>query len=142
MQAKFIRIVIVAVAALIATIFLIATGAFLCVAIYEGLKSVWAPWLAALAAAVILLVAAILVYAIGSSIGRAAERKAKEEAEKKGPAAAKLGLEIGRLLGENAAGFLGKNPTKVLIGAVAVGFLLGAVPKLREFLLGFLKSSK
>lgn len=140
MQAKLIRIAIVAVAAIVATVFLVAFGAFLCVALYEGLKVVWAPWLAALGAAALFLVIALLVLGIGSSIARAAERKAKEEAEKKGPATAKLGLELGRVLGENAAGFVGKNPTKVLIITIAVGFLLGAVPKLRNFLLSFLTS--
>ena len=140
MQAKLIRIAIVAVAALVAAVFLIATGAFLCVALYEGLKVVWAPWLAALASAAILLVLAWIVLAIGSSIARAAERKARREAERKGPATARIGLEIGRILGESAFGYIGKNPTKVLVGGLAVGFLLGAVPKLRDFLLSVLKT--
>ena len=139
MQAKLIRIAIVAVAALVAAVFLIATGAFLCVALYEGLKVVWAPWLAALASAAILLVVAWIVLAVGSSIARAAERKARRQAEAKGPATAKIGLEIGRILGESAFGYIGKNPTKVLVGGLAVGFLLGAVPKLRSFLMSFLK---
>ena len=139
MQAKLIRIAIVAAAALVAAVFLVATGAFLCVALYEGLKVVWAPWLAALASAAILLFTAWIVLAIGSSIARAAERKARRDAERKGPATAKIGLEIGRLLGESAFGYIGKNPTKVLVGAVAVGFLLGAVPKLRSFLTSFMK---
>jgi hypothetical protein len=140
MQAKLIRIAIVAVAALVATVFLVATGAFLCVALFEGLKIVWAPWLAALATAAILLLTAGLTMAIGSSIARAAEEKTRREAERKGPAAAKIGLEIGRLLGESASGYIGKNPTKVLVGALAVGFLLGAVPKLRSFLTGFINT--
>jgi hypothetical protein len=140
MQAKLIRITIVAVAALVATVFLVATGAFLCVALYEGLKIVLVPALAALASAAILLFTAGITLAVGSSIARAAERKARREAEKKGPAAAKIGLEIGRLLGESASGYIGKNPTKVLVGAVAVGFLLGAVPKLRSFLMSFTKA--
>jgi hypothetical protein len=141
MQAKLIRIAIVAAAALVAAVFLVATGAFLCVALYEGLKAVpLAPWLAALASAAILLVVAWIVLAIGSAIARAAERKARREAEAKGPATARIGLEIGRILGESAFGYIGKNPTKVLAGALAVGFLLGAVPKLRSFLTSFLKS--
>jgi len=139
MQAKLIRIAIVAVAALVAAVFLIATGAFLCVALYEGLKIVWAPWLAALASAAILLVVAWIVVAIGAAIGRAAERKARREAERKGPASARIGLEIGRILGESAFGYIGKNPTKVLIGGLAVGFLFGAVPKLRSFLMSLVK---
>lgn len=138
MQAKLIRIAIMAVVTLVATVFLVATGAFLCVALYQGLKIVWAPWLAALAAAVILFLVALVVLGIGAAIARAAEAKAKREAEKKGPVAARIGLEIGRLLGESAAGSIGKNPTRVLLGAVAVGFAFGAFPKLRHFVMGFL----
>ncbi len=139
MQAKLIRIAIVAAAALVAAVFLIATGAFLCVALYEGLKIVWAPWLAALASAAILLALAWIVLAIGSSIARAAERNARRKAERKGPATARIGLEIGRILGESAFGYIGKNPVKVLAGGLAVGFLLGAVPKLRSFLMSLVK---
>ena len=140
MRAMGIRIAIMTVVALIATVFLVATGAFLCVALYEGLKVVWAPWLAALVTAGALLLAAVLIVGIGSSIARAAEQKAKREAEKRGPVTAKIGLEIGRLLGESAVGYIGKNPTKVLISAVVLGFALGAVPKLRGFLMSFLNS--
>lgn len=145
MQAKLIRIAIMAAVALVAAVFLVATGAFLCVALYEGLKVALTPllaaqtaWVAALATAVILLILAWIVLAIGSSIARSAERKARRAAEKKGPVTAKIGLEIGRILGESTSGYIGKNPGRVLIGALVVGFLFGAVPKLRSFLMSFL----
>lgn len=140
MKAPFIRIAIMTAVALVAAVFLVATGAFLCLALYEGLKIVLVPALAALAAAAILMFLAGIILAIGGAIARAAERKARQEAEKKGPATAKIGLEIGRILGESATGYVGKNPTKVLIGAVAVGFAIGAVPKLRSFLMSFMKA--
>ncbi|GAA0574186.1 hypothetical protein [Rhizomicrobium electricum] len=141
MKASFIRIAIMAAVALVAAVFLIATGAFLCVALYEGLKLVVpVPALAALATAAILMFLSGIVLAIGSAIARAAERKARLEAQKKGPATAKIGLELGRILGESAAGYIGKNPVQVLIGALAVGFAVGAVPKLRSFLMGFMKA--
>jgi hypothetical protein len=140
MQAKFIRIAILAAVALVAAVFLVATGAFLCVALYEGLKLVFTPAIAALVAAVGLLLLTWAVIAIGSSVAKAAERKARAEAEKDGSPAVKIGLEIGRLIGETAAGAVGKNPTKVLVGAVVAGFLIGAVPKLRSFLLSLLQS--
>jgi type VI protein secretion system component VasK len=135
MQAKLIRIAIVAVAALVAAVFLIATGAFLCVALYEGLKIVWAPWLAALASAAILLVVAWIVVAIGAAIGRAAERKARREAESEGfrhrqdragdrPHPGRKRLRLHR-----------QEPHQGAAGGLAVGFLLGAVPKLRSFLM-------
>ena len=142
-----IRIAIMAAVAIVAAVFLIATGAFLCVALFEGLKAVLSPWLAAqtawvaaLATALILLVLAMLVISIGSSIARAAEAKARREAQAKGPATAKIGLEIGRLIGENASGYIGKNPTKVLVVTVILGFMLGAFPKLRSFLTSFLRT--
>jgi hypothetical protein len=141
MKASFIRIAIMAAVALVAAVFLVATGAFLCVALYEGLKLlVPVPALAALATAAILMLLSGLILAIGSAIAKAAERKARLEAEKKGPAAAKIGLELGRLLGESAASYVGKNPVQVLVGALAVGFAVGAVPKLRSFLMSFMKT--
>jgi len=140
MQAMAIRIAIMTAAIIIAAVCLLATGAFLCVAIYDGLKMVVSPpALAALATAGVFLVAGLLIIMIGSSIARAAERKAKQEREKRGPATAQLGLELGRILGEEAARYAGKNPTQVLIGAIAAGFLMGAIPRLRSFLMGFTK---
>jgi hypothetical protein len=141
MKASFIRIAIMTAVALVAAVFLIATAAFLCVALYEGLKIVLTvPALAALAAAAILMFLAGIVLAVGGAIARSAERKARREAEKKGPASAKIGLELGRILGESTAGYIGKNPVQVLIGALAVGFAVGAVPKLRSFLMSFTKT--
>jgi membrane protein implicated in regulation of membrane protease activity len=139
MQAMAIRIAIMTAVILIAAVCFLATGAFLCVALYDGLKLVLSPPLAALATAGIFLVLALIIIAIGSAIARAAERKAKREREKKRPATAQLGLEIGRILGEQVARYAGKNPTQVLIGAVIAGFALGAIPSLRSFLMSFIK---
>jgi hypothetical protein len=140
MQAMAIRIAIMTAAVLIAAVCVLATGAFLCVALYDGLKLVWSPPLAALATAGIFLAAALLVMGIGSAIAKAAERKARQERERRGPATVKIGLEIGRILGEAAARYAGKNQTRVLIGAVIAGFAIGAIPRLRSFLMSFLKS--
>lgn len=141
MQAIGIRIAIMTAVAVVAAVFLVATGAFLCVALFEGLKvAVEQAWLAALVTAAVLLVAAGLVMSTGTAIARAAEAKARRDALKKGPATARIGLEIGRILGEGASGYIGKNPVRVLVGAVVLGFAFGAIPKLREFLMDFLKS--
>jgi hypothetical protein len=139
MQAMALRVAIMTAAILIAAVFLLATGAFLCVAIYDGLKMVLIPPLAALATAGIFLVSGLIIIAIGSGMARAAERKARKDREKRGPATAQLGLELGRMLGEEAARYAGKNPTQVLIGAVIAGFAFGAIPHLRTFLMGFIK---
>lgn len=135
-----IRIAIMTAAILIAAVCFLATGVFLCMALYQGLLMVLpAPWLAALASAGVILILAILIIAIGSAMARAAEREAKRKREKKGPATAQLGLELGRIVGEQAARYAGKNPTQVLIGAVIAGFALGAIPSLRSFLMSFTK---
>jgi hypothetical protein len=139
MQAMAIRIAIMTAAILIAAVCFLATGAFLCVALYDGLKLVLIPPLAALATAGIFLVLALIIILIGSGIARAAERRAKREQEKKKPVTAQLGLELGRFLGEEAARYAGKNPTQVLIGAIIAGFALGAIPSLRSFLMSFIK---
>lgn len=135
MQAIGLRIAIMTAVILIAAVFFIATGAYLCVALFEGLKAVLSPPLAALSTAGILLVLAFLVLWIGTSIANAAAKDAKK---KSGPASAEIGLEVGRLLGEQIQRYAGKNPIRVLIGAVIAGILLGAIPPLRKFLLSFL----
>jgi hypothetical protein len=139
MQAMAIRIAIMTAAILIAAVCVLATGAFLCVALYDGLKLVFSAPLAALCTAGIFLVAALLIVGMGSAIAKAAERKARQERERRGPATVKVGLEIGRIMGEAAARYAGKNQTKVLIGAVIAGFAIGAIPRLRSFLMSFLK---
>jgi hypothetical protein len=138
MQAIAIRIAIMTAAILVAAVFFIATGAFLCVALFEGLKLVLTPPLAALSTAGIFLVLSLIVLWAGLGIAKAAEAGAKK---KSGPATAEIGLEMGRLLGEQIQRYAGKNPIRVLVGALFVGLLLGAVPPLRKFLLGFFKKS-
>ncbi len=136
MQAIAIRIAIMAAAILIAAVFFVATGAFLCVALYEGLKLVLTPPLAALSTAVILLVLALLVLSIGSSVAKAVE---KSERQKRGPATAQIGLELGRLLGEQVSRFARRNPIRVLLGAVIAGLAIGTLPPLRAFLMNLFK---
>lgn len=135
------RVVIAAVAITVAAVFLVAAGAFLCVALYDGLAALIpsSPALAALATAALLLLAMVLVLAAGNAIAKTAEKSAKAKADEKGPAMARLGLEVGKLMGEQAVRYAGKNPTKVLVGAIVAGFALGAVPKLRQFLMDLLK---
>lgn len=130
------RIAIMAAAILIAAVCFIATGAFLCIALYEGLKLVLSPALAALSTAAVFLLLALIILAIGSAIAKSVEEK---ERKKRGPATAEIGLEVGRILGEQINRYAGKNPLRVVIGAVLTGLVLGAVPPLRHFLMGFLR---
>lgn len=139
MQAIALRVAIMVAAILLAAIFFLATGAFLCVALFDGLTMVLTPPLAALAAAGIFLVVALFIIVIGFAIARSAERKARLEREKRGPGTAQLGIALGRILGEEAARYAGKHPLPVLGGAIVAGFLLGAVPGLRSLLAGLIK---
>ena len=129
-----IRIVIMAAAILVAAVCFIATGAFLCVALFEGLKLALSPPMAALSTAVLALLLAIMALWIGSGLARTV---AKTEPKTRGSATPEIGLEFGRLLGEQIHRYAGKNPLHVLIAAALAGLVLGAVPPLRRFLMGF-----
>jgi hypothetical protein len=140
MQAMAIRVAIMAAALLIAAVCFLATGVFLCIALYNGLLLVLqTPWLAALAAAGIILILAILVIAIGSAIAGAAARRAERRRDARGPELSRVGVEVGRIVGETAYRYVSQNPTRVLIGALVAGFAFGAVPKLRSVLMSFLR---
>lgn len=135
-----IRIAIMTAALLLAAVCFLATGVFLCMALYSGLLLVLkAPWLAALASAGVILVLAVLIIAIGSAMARAAARKARRQRETKGPATAQIGVEVGRMLGETAARYVSQNPTRVLIGAIVTGFAVGAIPRFRTALMSLLR---
>lgn len=136
MQTIFTRAAILVAAILIAAVFFVATGAFLCVALYEGLKLLLIAPLAALATAAILLVLALITVAIGFAIAKEVEKTARR---KRGPATAEIGLELGRILGEQVARYAGRNPIRVLIGAMLTGLAIGMVPSLRGFLMRFFR---
>ena len=135
-----IRIAIMTAALLLAAVCFLATGVFLCIALYDGLLLVLpTPWLAALASAGIILVLAVLIIAIGSAMARAAARKAQRRREARGPDTARIGIEVGRILGETAFRYVSRNPKGMLIGALVAGFAFGAVPWLRSIMTGFLR---
>jgi hypothetical protein len=139
MQSVAMRIAIMAVALLLAAAGILAAGVFLCIALYEGLLTVLAPAMAALCAAGILLLLSLIIVWIGSALAAAAARKAKKNREKQGSPAARLGGELGRLVGESAFKFVSDNPARVLIASVVTGFAVGAIPRLRNFLMDILK---
>jgi len=139
MQGMAARIAIMVAALLLAAAGIFATCVFLCIALYAGLETVLAPPLAALSAAGIMLVLSLIVILIGSSLASAAARRAKRNREKKGGTAARIGGELGRLLGESTLKFVSDNPTRVLIASIVTGFAVGAIPRLRNFLLDILK---
>ena len=75
----------------------------------------------------------------GFSIARAIE---KAERKKRGPVTAEIGLELGKVLGEQISRYAGKSPLRMLAGAVVTGLVLGAFPSLRSLLTGFFRKKK
>ncbi len=134
-----IRIAIMAAAWLIAAVCFLAVGAFLCIALYNGLQVALPQWAAALVTAGIILVFALLVLLFASVAAKTASRKAEEDREAKSPEISRIGLEIGKILGETAYHYVSRNPKRVLVGALVAGFAVGAVPRLRSVLMSFLK---
>jgi membrane protein implicated in regulation of membrane protease activity len=141
MQSMAIRIAIMTAALLLAAVGFVAVAVFLCMALYSSLSIVLTPPWAALGAAGILLLVSVVIIMIGSAVSRAAARNAARASKKKSnaTATAKLGGELGRLLGENAFNFITEKPARVLIGALVAGFAVGASPRLRSFLQSILK---
>ena len=131
-----IRIAIMTAALLLAAVGFVAVAVFLCMALYSGLKMMLIPPLAALSAAGILLLLSLVIIVIGSAIARAAAKNAERARARRSnaSASAKLGGELGRLLGESAFKFITDSPVRVLIGALVAGFAVGASPRLRSFL--------
>jgi hypothetical protein len=136
-----IRFAIMTAALLLAAVGFVATAVFLCMALYSGLQTVLTPPMAALSAAGILLLVSLVIIGIGSAIAGAVSRGAARARARRSnaTATARLGGELGRLLGESAFKFITDSPVRVLIGALAAGFAVGASPRIRSFLQDLLK---
>jgi len=133
------RIAIMAAALLVAAVGIVATGVFLCFALYAALVTLLSPPVAALSAAGIVFVLSLVVIWMGGALGRSMARRARREREKRGGTANAFTAELGRLLGENAQSFVSQRPILSLIVALAGGFAVGASPRLRNFLHNVLK---
>jgi len=139
MQGLATRIAIMAAALLLAAGGIFAAGVFLCLALYEGFLTRLAPAMAALSTAGLLLVLSLIVILTGSAMAGAAARKAKKNRDKQGSPTARIGGELGRLLGESTFKYVTGNPARVLVASLIAGFAVGAIPRLRNFLLDILK---
>ena len=141
MQSMAIRVAIMTAALLLAGVGFVAVAVFLCMALYSGFGVMLTPPYAALASAGTILVVSIVIILIGSAIAGAAKRSAERARAKRtnASASAKLGGELGRLIGESAFKFITDSPVRVLIGALVAGFAVGASPKLRSFLQDILR---
>lgn len=135
-----IRIAIMAAALLVAAVGITAASVFLCLALYHYLSTLFIPSVAALITAAAVFVLSLLVLWLGSILSKSVARQARREREKRGGSASAFSAELGRLLGENAEGFISKKPILSLIVALAGGFAVGASPRLRSFLQNVLKN--
>jgi hypothetical protein len=103
---------------------------FVSLALFFGLAPLMsAAWAAALTA-VIVLVAAALLIAILRLAGANRPAPLARPAVPPGDIAA----EIGTLLGQRARGFAGQHTGATILGSLALGFVIGMSPALRDFL--------
>lgn len=142
MQSMAIRVAIMTAALLLAAVGFIAVAVFLCMALYGGFGAIGlTPPYAALASAGAILLVSLVILMTGSAISGSIKRAAARERAKRSNASttAKLGGELGKLIGESAFTFITGSPVRVLIGALIAGFAVGAFPKVRSFLQDILR---
>jgi membrane protein implicated in regulation of membrane protease activity len=104
---------------------------FLIIALYLGLASVMAPWLAALATAGAALLFSLLVLLIAKLITRRTIAPAHRNRQRST-------ADLGELLGRQAHDFVAGNSLPMLGILIATGFAMGFSPRLRKFLLKLL----
>ena len=141
MQSMAIRVAIMTAALLLAAVGFVAVAVFLCMALYSGFSVMLTPPYAALASAGAILLVSVVIILIGSAISGSIKRAAARERAKRSnaTATAKLGGELGKLIGESAFKYATESPVRVLIGALIAGFAVGAFPKVRSFLQDILR---
>ena len=108
----------------------IALG-FFTLALFFWLLTMMSAASAASLTALIVLVAAGSIIVIVRLIARA--RSAPQPASAGGNAG-DIAAELGKLLGGEARGFANKNPVATVIGSLALGFMVGVSPGLRDLL--------
>jgi|SRR6185437_3671090 len=104
---------------------------FLIIALYLGLASLMAPWLAALATAGTALLFSLLVLLLAKLITRRAVPPAHRNRQRSA-------ADLGELLGRQAHDFVAGNSLPMLGILIATGFAMGFSPRLRKFLLKLL----
>jgi uncharacterized membrane protein len=134
-----IRIAIMAAALLLAAVGSVVAAVFLCVALYSYLLTLLSAPFAALAAALLVIALSWLVIVFGQILSNRIKRRSPR-ARTAGGRAHAIGVEIGKLLGEDAQEFIAKKPILALALALIGGFAVGANPKLRAILQAIIKN--
>lgn len=104
---------------------------FLIVALYLGLATIMAPWLAALATAGAAILFSLLVVLIARLMTRRSVAPSIRNRQRNA-------AELGELLGRQAHDFVAGNSLPMLGILLAAGFAMGFSPRLRKFLMKLL----
>lgn len=130
MRGLVIRLAIAAAAMLLGVLGFIAALAWFLFAIDLKLDTMMTPALAALATGGAAILFALIVMLIGRSVLSGRRSKPSRKHDSGDPA-----LELGRVIGEEAANFVTEHKRGVLIASLAAGFAFGISPRLRKLLL-------
>ena len=133
------RIAIMAAALLVASVGIVVAAVFLCVALYTYLLTLLSAPLAALAAALLVFLLSLLMILLSRSLAKLVAGRAKRARTASGRAHA-IGVELGKLLGDDASSFIAKKPLLALALALVGGFVVGMNPKLRAILQAIIRS--
>jgi hypothetical protein len=132
-----IRIAIMAAALLVAAVGVAVAVVFLCLALYSTFLTLLSAPLAALASALLVFVLSLLVILLGRLFANLLRGRRPRTAAGRAHA---IGIELGRLLDEDAQAFIAKKPILALVLALVGGFVVGVNPKLRAFLQAIIKN--
>lgn len=137
MRQFFARLAISIAAVLIALVAAFVAMGFFAFALYQFILLYMQPAFAALATGVTILIAAMLLVFATKFAGRKPKRS--KLADDPSLAAAESAAQLGGILGQQLRGFAETHGSQTLWGALIGGFVVGASPKLRAFLLSLLK---
>lgn len=142
MQALQRKIAFGIAAGLVAFVAALAVVAFLSLSVFFWLAAfVPAPEAAALTAVVVVVVAALTIAILRLFANPRSAPRARSHAQSQsqsspqspqGPDPADIAAQIGSLFGDQARGFASKHKSATIVGSLALGFILGMNPGLRD----------
>jgi hypothetical protein len=110
---------------------MIAIG-FLAFALFLALASALAPeWAAVLTAASVMFAALLMIVVLRLA---ARPRRAPDGPREAAAPPGDIAMELGSLLGREAHGFVDKHKGATVLGSLAIGFVIGLSPGLRDLL--------
>lgn len=125
------QIVLGVLCAMIALIAASAAIGFLCLGLFFYFVTLMsAAWAAALTATVILAAAALIIFGLRAISGRRAAPRSQGANINAGATAEQLG----NVLGQEARQFAAQHPGATVLGSLALGFMIGVSPGLRDLL--------